>query len=82
MIALKGRSPNFGDNVLVWDKQLDLLMNTKDVTFTWQVQNGPKMTFTVQSLVQAFFKGNFEKQYASADGRTFYIVPISELVQI
>lgn len=81
-IKFKGRSNKFGNKVLVWEKQRDLVMDTARPTFSWQIQNGPIKNFTIQSLVQAFFKGNFTLCHTKKDNEIFYTVSYKYLVEV
>lgn len=80
-IIFKARSDKYAGQVLIWEKQLYLLMNTKKTIFGYQVQDGPIKFYTVQSALQAFLKKDFVKSTAKSNNKDFYKITIPSLVE-
>lgn len=80
-IIFKARSDKYTGQVLVWEKQLYLLMNTNKTVFGYQVQDGPVTFYTVQSVLQAFLRRDFVKTTAKSNGKDFYKIAIPSLVE-
>lgn len=80
-LIFKSRSAEFIDQVLIWENQVPLVLNTTHPIFFHQVQDGPMIAYTVQSLVQAFCKSQYSTARRKSDSKQFRIVNISNLVK-
>ena len=77
---LKGLSSRFGKTILVWDDEVDAIMNTRDLLLRWYIQDKWVASFTMQSVVQALFKKKYKVRHRKTDGKKFYIISYSELI--
>lgn len=80
-INFQSRSDEYNGEVLIWESQIDLIMSTKNTTFTHQVRNSAKTRYTIQSLIQAIYKEQFVRSSRASDGKPFIRVPKTFLVE-
>lgn len=79
-IELNARSNEFEKFVLIWESQVDLFTKTQFQTFTYQVQEGSVVEYTVQSILQAFLLGNYKTSNRVKDHKAFRMVYKENLV--
>ena len=70
-INLVGRSVNFPDHVLIWESELASLGQTDRQVFSYQVRDGERVYYSVNSFRKAFIGGIFFKANRDTDGRPF-----------
>lgn len=80
-IIFKARSADFPNDFLIWEKQLGLLIKTNKTVVGYQVQEGPVVWYTIQSVLQAILQKNFVKRARKSDRKAFYIVPSDSLIK-
>jgi hypothetical protein len=82
-MRFNGLSSRFGNTVLIWEHEINDIMETQDTKFEWYVQDVHQKTYTMQSVIQALYKGFYKERYASRQGgQKFYIISVKNLVEV
>lgn len=75
-------SSRFYNTVLVWEHELNGIMHTTDSLVHHSVQGKYSKSFTMLSLVLALNNKKFKVRNSKAEGKTFYVVSYSDLVEV
>ena len=75
-------SSRFPNTILIWEDQLNEIMNTTDQVIHHSVQENYVKSFTTLSLVQALHNKQFKTRNSDAEGKTFFIVSYNNLVEV
>lgn len=81
-IVFKARSDDTGNDVFVWQKQMNLLGKTSQLVFSWVERDGTISKYTVQSALQAFLNNKYITRYRKSDNKKFFIFSKNDLVQV
>lgn len=81
-MKLNNVSAKFGNNVLLWEEDIELLKNTDDQFIDHYIQDKYNLSYTTLSVLQAYIKKDYLIKYTSKGKIKFLMLNPKSLIQV